>query len=88
MYKEVAEGYFHAHRYKDAARYLEISAIYAPDDATAYYNIAQMYGGVKDFERERMWYKRFLEKSVLLKDTEDNRKLIDEAKRVLSKQRR
>ena len=88
MYKEVAEGYFLAHKYKDAARYLEISAIYAPDDATAYYNIAQMYGGVKDFERERMWYKRFLEKSVLLKDTENNRKLIDEAKRVLSKQRR
>ena len=88
MYKEVAEGYYLAQKYKLAAHYLETSLTYAPNDATTYYNVAQMYGGIKDFERERLWYKRFLEKAVLLKDNETNRQLIKDANRVLSKRRR
>ena len=51
-----------------------------PTNAITYYNIAQMYSGLKDPVGMANYYKLFLKHSSSLKDTEDNREMIEKAK--------
>lgn len=81
--KRVFSFNFNQRSYAEAAVEFERSAAYRPDGPMTYYNIAQMYGAVGDKRKERRNYVTFIEKSALLKDTEENRELIEKVKDYL-----
>ena len=83
--KEKAQAYYNKQNYYKAAKEFEQSAIYNPDDPITYYNIAQMYGATGDKKKEKANYTIFLQKSDLLKDTEENRELIKRVKKGLTR---
>lgn len=85
LYKEKAQAYYNKQNYYKAAKEFEQSAIYNPDDPITYYNIAQMYGATGDKKKEKANYTIFLQKSDLLKDTEENRELIKRVKKGLTR---
>lgn len=85
LHKELAQAYFNKHSYEEAAAEFEKSTLYQPENPLTYYNIAQMYGAIGNRKKERENYTIFLNKSALLKDTEDNQETIARVKAYLRK---
>lgn len=85
MYIDMAEAYTCRHKYLEAAHALEQSMAFAPDKPLTYYNIAQMYGALKDAKKARQYYTLFLEKSSQMKPTDENKELVDQVKEWLKK---
>jgi len=80
MYNDLAEAYFYLHDYEHAISAFQKASKCQPTKAITYYNIAQMYSGLKDPVGMANYYKLFLKHSSSLKDTEDNREMIEKAK--------
>lgn len=72
----IAEGYYGAQKYEEAAKTFLECAKYKSDKPILYYNIAQMCKGLKDPKKELTYINKFLDKSHLLEDTPDNKKMI------------
>lgn len=87
MYNSLAEAYFYLHDYKHAISAFQKASKSQPTNAITYYNIAQMYNGLKDPVGMVNYYKLFLRYSSTLKDTEDNREMIERAKAFVGKQK-
>lgn len=76
VYKDLAEAHYLCRDYKSAANAFERAALYAPEDALIYYNVAQMYRGVEDWAQEERYSRLFLEKSVGMKDNSRKQELV------------
>lgn len=83
LYTEIANGHFCMHNYQEAAKALESSIVYRPDNALSYYNLANMYGACGKKEKEKLYLKLFVEKSVSWKDDEKKLQLLEEARNKL-----
>lgn len=87
MYNSLAEAFFYLHDYEHAIAAFQKASKFQPTNALTYYNIAQMYSGLKDPAGMANYYKLFLKHSSTLKDTEDNREIIEIAKAFVEKQK-
>lgn len=87
MYNSLAEAYFYLHDYEHAIAAFQKASRCQPTNAITYYNIAQMYSGLKDSVGMMNYYKLFLKRSSTLKDTEDNREMIERAKAFVKEQK-
>lgn len=74
----IAEGYYGMNNYKQAAKAFSECTKYKSEKPILYYNIAQMCKGMKDNKKELKYINMFLDKTHLLEDTPENKKLIDE----------
>lgn len=83
LYRDMAEAFYLKHDYAEAARAFERSSSFSPDNPITYYNIAQMYGAVGDKRKERRNYSLFLQNSGRLKDTEENKELVEKVRELL-----
>lgn len=91
IYNSMAEVYYVKGEYQHAAEIFEQSSLFTPDRPLAYYNIAQMYHGMyyktKDAsarKKELLYYKKFLEKSQFLEQTEENQQMIEDVKKRIN----
>jgi len=87
MYNSLAEAYFYLRDYGHAIAAFQKASKCQPENAITYYNIAQMYSGLKDPVGMANYYKLFLRHSSTLKDTEDNREMIERARAFVKKQK-
>lgn len=85
MYNNLAEAYFYLHDYEHAISSFQKASKCQPTNAITYYNIAQMYSGLKDSVGMTNYYTLFLKHSSTLKDTESNREMIEKAKAFVKK---
>lgn len=85
MYNSLAEAYFYLHDYEHAISSFQKASKCQPTNAITYYNIAQMYSGLKDSVGMANYYTLFLKHSSTLKDTESNREMIEKAKAFVKK---
>ena len=85
MYNSLAEAYFYLHDYEHAISSFQKASKCQPTNAITYYNIAQMYSGLKDSVGMTNYYTLFLKHSSTLKDTESNREMIEKAKAFVKK---
>ena len=85
MYNSLAEAYFYLHDYEHAISAFQKASKCQPTKAITYYNIAQMYSGLKDSVGMTNYYTLFLKHSSTLKDTESNREMIEKAKAFVKK---
>jgi tetratricopeptide (TPR) repeat protein len=85
MYNSLAEAYFYLHDYEHAISSFQKASKCQPTNAITYYNIAQMYSGLKDSVGMTNYYALFLKHSSTLKDTESNREMIEKAKAFVKK---
>lgn len=87
MYNSLAEAFFYLHDYEHAISAFQKASKCQPTNAITYYNIAQMYNGLKDPVGMVNYYKLFLRYASTLKDTEDNREMIERAKAFVKKKK-
>lgn len=87
MYNGLAEAHFNLQDYAQAATAFINASKYQPTRAITYYNIAQMYNGLKDMTNMVKYYKLFLQYSSMLQDTDDNREMIERVKAFLAKRK-
>jgi len=87
MYNSLAEAHFYLHDYEQAIIAFTNALKYNPANALTYYNIAQMYHGLKDEENMTKYYKLFLSYSSTLKNTDDNKEMIERVKAFLSEKK-
>ena len=84
LYRKEADAHFMRQRYRDGAIAFENSARYEPERPLTYYNIAQMYEAVGEADKARHYYTLFLDKAHQLKNTDENKDLIETAKSKLA----
>lgn len=87
MYNSLAEAHFYLHDYEQAIIAFTNALKYNPTNALTYYNIAQMYNGLKDEVRMTKYYKLFLSYSSTLKNTDDNKEMIERVKAFLAEKK-
>lgn len=83
LYKKLGETYFETRNYEKACNAFCYASKMNPDHVLTYYNIAQMYNGMKDKENEIKYYRLFLEKSDKLPQNEENQELITNIKSII-----
>lgn len=83
IYNELGEAHFYLKQYDRALSAFEKCAQYRPNHALTYYNIAQMYNGLKNADQVLFYYRKFINKSNYLEDTVVNRQLIDNVRKFL-----
>lgn len=88
LYNKMGEAYFEISDYPKACSAFCNASRMNPDHALTYYNIAQMYNGMKDKENLLKYYQLFLEHSGNLPQNEENIKLIEKVKAVIDKSRK
>lgn len=84
MYNSLAEAHFYLHDYEQAIIAFTNALKYNPTNPLTYYNIAQMYNGLKDEVNMTKYYKLFLLYSSTLKNTDDNKEMIERVKSFLT----
>ena len=88
IYHDIGEAYYRKQDYKNAVEAFLECTEYKTDKPLLYYNIAQMYGALKESKKEGQFYKQFLNKSHHLQDTEENKELIKQAEERLEELRK
>ena len=88
IYHDIGEAYYRKQDYKNAVEAFLECTDYKTDKPLLYYNIAQMYGALKESKKEGLFYKQFLDKSHHLQDTEENKELIKQAEKRLEELRK
>ena len=83
IYNELGEAHFYLKQYDRALSAFEKCVQYRPNHALTYYNIAQMYNGLKNADQVLFYYQKFINKSNYLEDTVVNRQLIDNVRKFL-----
>lgn len=84
MYNSLAEAHFYLHDYVQAIIAFNNALKYNPTNAITYYNIAQMYNGMKDEGNMTKYYKLFLNYSSSLKIDDENKEMIERVKAFLA----
>ena len=88
IYHDIGEAYYKKQDYKNAVEAFLECTDYKTDKPLLYYNIAQMYGALKENKKEAQFYKKFLDISHHLQDTEENKELIKHVEERLERLRK
>lgn len=83
--KSLAAAYFSIRQYAASADCFDKCVNAKPDDIIAYYNAAQMYCAAKMMDEARSYLKQFLSLSVRLEESQENKDIIENAKRQMEK---
>ena len=83
IHHDIGEAYFHKQDYKNAVKEFQECLNYKTEKPLLYYNIAQMYGALKESNKEGLFYKKFLDKSHNLPETKENKDIIKQAEERL-----
>lgn len=85
-YAKLASLYFAHKRYAEAARAFQLVSIYDTSDKPLnYYNVAQMFLAANDFQQADTYLKLFIKKTDKPNVDENTKKLIETARKQLSK---